>query len=453
MTIPRFHCPTLSRLACCLLTAVLTAVTPGMAQPHRLTLHLADGTDFSLTTRRIEAMTVTPSSDQRPQQLSLTLRDGQQLSWAMTDMGKFEVTRDDVAEVDFVCPIENPQVYRFLREVVYDPEDYEYTRIPEYATPRTDLDQPLPIVIRLEADSVLGGETVVTSPTPDFAEFKRQPMVADSAVIWNAIPGQTLHYRIYDADGTTVLQQGTAKGEGRLRMIYAPSVHNVRDMGGWPVEGGGRIRYGRLFRGAKLHDNQQDYVSADDILRLRDLGIAVEFDLRGGLESGDGTQASYYSRLGDDIIYCTTGTGVYAYMAAVKEYPEYFRYGWNRIKSYARTGIPIFFHCSMGCDRAGTWALILGGFLGMSENDLNLDYELSAFAADDGYYRVRNEHQTQPNYDFRETMRYIKSLPGETLQQRFDYFLRQICAIPVQDLNRFKAQMIEYPDDPAIGFQ
>ena len=41
---------------------------------------------------------------------------------------------------------------------------------------------------------------------------------------------------------------------------------------------------------------------------------------------------------------------------------------------------PIVYHCHGGCDRGGTVAFLLGGTLGMNQDDLIRDYELSSLA-------------------------------------------------------------------------
>lgn len=382
----------------------------------------------------------TPGTDS----LVVTMRDGSVRRWLTADVSQMAYGEEPAAHVDYEVMIENERVHSFISEVVYNPDDYEYTRVTDYRIEYAPLDQPRPIVIRLESGQAYGHEKVMLFRNADYSDYPREALLNDGElVIWNATPGETLHYRIVDGDGGDVLQEGAATALGQVRMIYAPSVNNIRDFGGWPVAGGGHVRYGRLYRGAKLHDATTNYVTTDDSIRLRELGIKCEFDLRGGTEAGAGNSANYYSRLGRDIDYRINGHGMYAYTAAVKDNPAYFRYGWNMIKAHVFAGHPIFIHCSHGCDRMGTWALVINGVLGVSENDLNLDYELSAFAPKTGLWRYRNEHLTVPDYDFRETIGYIKSLPGETLRDKFEYFLVQKCLIPKADIEELRHQLIE----------
>lgn len=41
---------------------------------------------------------------------------------------------------------------------------------------------------------------------------------------------------------------------------------------------------------------------------------------------------------------------------------------------------PLMLHCWGGIDRTGCWLYILGGMLGVGEDDLGLDYEMSSFS-------------------------------------------------------------------------
>ena len=43
---------------------------------------------------------------------------------------------------------------------------------------------------------------------------------------------------------------------------------------------------------------------------------------------------------------------------------------------------PVYFHCYAGADRTGTIALILEALLGMSQSDIDKDYELTCFTTE-----------------------------------------------------------------------
>lgn len=391
-----------------------------------------------ISTRSIEDIQVFPETND----VTAHLFNGTNLSWSKTERMVFDQLPPRI--VHYTQNVENDNVHRFITEVQYDPDDYEYSLVGNYMIPYAPLDEPNPITITLDRGLVTGGEYALISKEKGFSNPRKKTIIDGSVKIWNATPGDTLYYRVMAADDTTLLQEGIISTTGQVRMIYAPSVNNIRDLGGWPVVGGGRIRYGRLYRGAKLHDADNLYLSREDSIRLRELNIMCEFDLRGGSEAGNGNTASYYSPLGRDIDYRITPHGMYSYYKAVAIYPEYFRYGWNMIRSHIFKGEPIFMHCSHGCDRAGTWSMFIEGVLGVSENDINLDYELSSFAPNSGLWRSRNEHQIIPNYVFNEAINYVKSLPGATLRDKFEYLWVEKCRIPKSDLDQLRQVMIEH---------
>lgn len=418
----------------CLLMAVTT-----LAKAQRYVIHMdqENGKTERLETRRVEALTFDATTDST----SVTLYDGSSTAWSNYDFAHMTFEKLPPFLVHYTQSVETEQVHRFVTEQVYDLDDYEYTDVKNYADPTLPLDNPNPMIIRIEKGHCQGGEYVLVSKDAAFQNVKRYEMEGDSVRIWNMTPGDSIFYRIVTEE-KDIVQEGILNVTGQVRMIYVPSVGNFRDMGGWPVEGGGHIRYGRLYRGAKLHDKDKEYVSEEDVERLRELGILCEFDLRGGTEAAGGQTSNYYSRIGRDVDYRIVGHGMYAYYNAVAVYPEYFRYGWNQIKAHVFNGDPIYIHCSHGCDRMGTWALVIEGLLGVCENDLNLEYELSAFAANSGFWRYRNMHLNVPDYDFRNTIGYIKSLPGDSLRDKFEYFFTKKCGIPQSDVNRLRELMI-----------
>lgn len=419
-----------------LFSLLIAAAQFANAQRYVLNVEKSNGQKERVDTRRTEQINIESDADF----VTATTHNGQTKTWTAEDFSHVTFEKLPPRIVHSSQTVENEYVHRFITETIYDLTDYEYTNVLNYTDHSLALDEPSPMVITMADSRPTGEEYVLVSKNADFSNFRREEFVDNAVKIWNATPGDSLYYKIMSGDGKYIVQEGIINTTGQVRMIYAPSVNNIRDLGGWPLEGGGHIRYGRLYRGAKFHDSKLDYLSAEDSLRLRELGIICEFDLRGSSEA-NGSNA-VYSRLGNDIDYRIVPHGMYAYVNAVAIYPEYFRYGWNQIKAHLFNGDPIFIHCSHGCDRMGTWAAVLEGVLGVSENNINLDYELSAFAPKSSLWRYRNMHQTTPDYDFRETMNYLRSLPGETFKDKCEYFLVNKARIPQADINRFRELMI-----------
>ena len=54
---------------------------------------------------------------------------------------------------------------------------------------------------------------------------------------------------------------------------------------------------------------------------------------------------------------------------------------WTSIPS-AKEDKPVYFHCSVGADRTGSIAFLIGALCGMSEDQLAKEFELTSFSAD-----------------------------------------------------------------------
>jgi len=179
-----------------------------------------------------------------------------------------------------------------------------------------------------------------------------------------------------------VLKEGCVRPVGPLRMINGVA-ENVRDLGGWKVEGG-QIAYGKLYRGAKLSSRMSD--NSKDIF-LNQLGISVDLDLRGIKDSEakvgpvvDG--ADYIKFPVEKNMGRGTGNTEELYQQAIRA-----------IIGYLGEGRTVYFHCAGGADRTGTLAFLIEALVGVSESDLSKDYELTTFANTNK--RLRNYRATE----------------------------------------------------------
>ena len=184
-----------------------------------------------------------------------------------------------------------------------------------------------------------------------------------SGTIYNMIPDQVYYWE----SGADSNVHGYVKALGKRRTISS-NVRNVRDLGGLEVDTDndgtidGTIKYGKMFRGAKLSS------AASDVTELQKLGITEEVDLRGS--SGDAKFSNYKGRaITNYLIYPDT----YAQNYTV------FRQALVDTMQDVINGENIYFHCAIGTDRTGTIAYFLEGLLGVSEEDRLEDYEISYF--------------------------------------------------------------------------
>ncbi|MBQ7700623.1 MAG: tyrosine-protein phosphatase [Clostridia bacterium] len=156
-----------------------------------------------------------------------------------------------------------------------------------------------------------------------------------------------------------------------IRTVYIPGVSNVRDLGGKKTSDGRRVKYGMVYRGADFANLTDEGIKkAVDIL-----GIKTELDLREKVTGG-------VSPLGKDIKYISV-TAPYYEKIELNEYKDDLL---AELKAFVDPdNFPIYFHCSLGRDRTGTLAVILQALLGVSENDIYMDYEASFFSDMGGY--------------------------------------------------------------------
>ena len=175
------------------------------------------------------------------------------------------------------------------------------------------------------------------------------------------------------------------------RLVRLQRGRNFRDLGGYRTDGGGRVRWGLVFRSASLHR-----LTVADLATLDRLGLRVVFDLRGEEERDRGpsvlpdgvrcevlpiggtaaktkelTDLVLEGRLGDvppDFL-------VRIYDAMVDVAAATFGRLMTRLAD--PDGLPALFHCHAGKDRTGIGAALLLSVLGVDEQTVLDDFELS----------------------------------------------------------------------------
>ena len=96
---------------------------------------------------------------------------------------------------------------------------------------------------------------------------------------------------------------------------------------------------------------------------------------------------------------------------------------------------PIDFHCIAGQDRTGAVAFILNGLLGVSEEDLYLDWEVTGFWNPS----LRFVHKSLFNYLIGG---FEKEVQGDTIQQKIENYVLSL-GFTKQDIEFFRAKMLE----------
>ncbi len=308
--------------------------------------------------------------------MNIQKSDGTNVEYKVSDIDRvwFSVIEE--------CDIENEKAREFLDNTDYSADTaYTYSNVLKYWKTSKG-DRPAPVTISWEGTA----SKLVMSVSPDFdvlPDAQRMAAPAQIALssspqkIYNLVPGVKYYYKVLDAS-SNVIKTGCVMPIGPLRMIKDIAA-NVRDLGGWKVQGGGHLAYGRLYRGAKISSSIS---SESKNIFLHDLNISLDLDLRGLKD--DETSEKHIIMEADYIRYPVdknlgqgTGYTQEVYQKAIRTIIQYLGEGKN-----------VYFHCAGGADRTGTLAFLIEALAGVSESDMSKDYELTTF--DSTNKRARN---------------------------------------------------------------
>jgi rhodanese-related sulfurtransferase len=174
--------------------------------------------------------------------------------------------------------------------------------------------------------------------------------------------------------------------EPPTRLVPLTGAFNFRDLGGYPAGAGRVTRWGRLFRSDALH-----LLTADDVERVRSLGVTTVIDLRTTSElehTGPGPLAGL--PVAHHHLSVITEPGGESTAAPAPPGEELSaRYLW-----YLEAGrpalvgafelladpasLPVVFHCAAGKDRTGVLAALVLDLLGVDEEVIVADYLITA---------------------------------------------------------------------------
>lgn len=316
----------------------------------------------------------------------------------------------------------NATAAAFIANVDYteNANDYSVTKVTPYysATTAYSKEEPDGLKIKVTGNTALtvaqGGKT-------------RSDAVSGAGVIYNMEPLKA---------GTFAFGGKTYKivPEGGVRMIYTPSVWNVRDLGGWSCTGG-RVKYGKIFRGGHFGS----ITDADKATIVGWLGVATDIDLRNNSETGGITA----SPLGGSVEYYHQSLDFYANAVSTSAASARTVAVLKKVMACVAANKPCYFHCMSGSDRTGTIAYLLLSLLGVSQSDKDKDYELTAFSdeADGKRFRSTNYNVTNGNGWYPLIKYFRDTYTGENDNEKVVAWA-VANGITAAEINAFRAAMI-----------
>lgn len=210
------------------------------------------------------------------------------------------------------------------------------------------------------------------------------------------------------------------------RWIEVSGITNVRDIGGWELPGNRRIRQGVLFRSSEM--NSHLYLTEEGKRTLEEeLGIRTDIDLRGDDEI---CQPALNE---DRVAYFNFPIQPYVHIAEIL-YQEHYRGVFQLLADPHR--YPAIIHCWGGADRTGTIVFLLQALLGMDQDLLVRDYELTSLS-------IWGE-RIHTSFEFQEFLRTLARYapPGSSLQTQVEGYLNTI-GVSMAEIASIRAQLME----------
>lgn len=296
-----------------------------------------------------------------------------------------------------------------------------------------------------------GGATIIDQYAPNYINIPEDVSRANSKPIGFTVDGVTFYDNepLVAEPFSTQNKAGTLMALDWLRWynttLAAPATgsdykrgYNCRDLGGWPCDGG-TIKYGMLVRGSEPNPADRD-------LMVEQVGIKTEVQLLPVSEQGtDYKRKSAWGIewAGND----TESTTVYS-PSDVSDPAK--KAVWTKILKAIIASVneakPVYFHCGIGADRTGVTAMILEGILGVSRDNVDIDFELTNFALgwrliNDSVYRGR----AYPTFvDLKNGFSSIPLVGGlsDTFRNHCVSFALSL-GITIDEINAFRAAMID----------
>ena len=368
----------------------------------------------------------------------------------------------------------NPLVEKFLTEVDYpDKTCKDYTKIFDYyggfdgvnltwdnwETDWPDGDIPPSYSIKWKKEDLEGG--VMKLHLEDELSWSGDMEIAAGSLyvnVTNLVPNDKYKYTVTAASGK-VIAQGDFSTTGSLHQVYfhgnvqkrgsielkGSGGRNARDLGGWETLDGKKVKYRKIYRGGRLNEKWTPYpLDKQGEQEVLFEGIGAEIDLRGNSDV-------IFEPAVAGLAHCAPvieeggKTMLVDYKAQTKECFEF-------VVNCLRENKPVYFHCSLGRDRTGTFDILLLGLLGVREGVIAKEYEVTYFAPV-GYSVSSSDKKSNPKPIFKNTrmawvysdvVPYFWELAGDgTFASGVEKYLLEVAGVSRKDIEDFRSMMLE----------
>ena len=287
-------------------------------------------------------------------------------------------------------------------DYIRDPKNDPTSKVDWLNLRETQEDLSFPVPLRFSFSPADPATLILRDPDGREREF---PTENGCAEVTNLLIDATYTWRIRIGDETSQTFSFHTDPQPP-RLLSVDGISNVRDFGGFRTNDGRRVRQGRIYRTSELDTHV--CVTPEGIRTLEDeLGIRADLDLR-GIKNEPRCPILNQSRVKwlnfplAAYVDCFTDEQVRLYGESYRVLTDASLY-------------PMICHCWGGIDRTGTWLYILGAMLGVSEDDLGLDYEFSSFS--------RWNRRSRRSDQFVEFLTGLRKY-GNTLQERGAGFMK-----------------------------
>lgn len=253
-----------------------------------------------------------------------------------------------------------------------------------------------------------------------------------SVTVDNLYTGRTYEYKvIVNEPGTNsenpAIYEGKFTTAATNRFINLPGVNNTRDIGGYDTNYGKKIKEGLLIRGSEIDGLVESSYFLSDKEAAKEFGFVYDMDLR----NSDIFNSIYRSRLGENVTHKFYGAPAYGSVFS-KNYNSALKAIFTDLSNPAN--YPMYLHCTYGADRTGTVVFMLQGILGASQEDMELEYKLTAFEVDYDFSYATNLNAIYGG---------LEGMDGITINDKIENYLTDVIGVTDEQINSIRGIFLE----------